>query len=183
MTTSHSNGNDAIYIRQAGPDDLPLLVSLARETFIDSYEHLNDPIHFWDYVDEALTEDKFQEEMQTPGSVFYLAFYGGFPAGFCKVNLNLDNALLPQDGPHTELERIYVQRLYKGMRIGQQLLARAIQAGLDAGCCYLWLGVWQKNLQAIAWYERQGFRRVGEKTFHMGSDVQLDWVMGLEIGR
>jgi ribosomal protein S18 acetylase RimI-like enzyme len=69
------------------------------------------------------------------------------------------------------------------MRIGQQLLARAIQAGLDAGCCYLWLGVWQKNLQAIAWYERQGFRRVGEKTFHMGSDVQLDWVMGLEIGR
>jgi len=43
--------------------------------------------------------------------------------------------------------------------------------------------VWQKNLQAIAWYERQGFRRIGEKTFHMGSDVQLDWVMGMEIGR
>ncbi len=182
MTTSHSSGNSSVLIRQAGPDDLPLLVSMARETFTDSYEHLNDPIHFWDYVDGALTEDAFQEEMQTAGSIFYLAFYDGFPAGFCKVNLNRTNPLLPQDGPHIELERIYVQRLYKGMRVGHQLLARAIRTGLEAGCRYLWLGVWQKNLQAIAWYERQGLRRFGETTFHMGSEVQYDWVMGMAMG-
>ena len=181
MTTFHSNGNQGVHIREAGLDDLPLLVSMARETFIDSYEHLNDPIHFWDYVDGALTEDTFQEEMETAGSAFYLAFYDGFPAGFCKVNVHRDNPLLPPEGPYIELERIYVQRLYKGMRIGHQLLARAIRTGLEAGCGYLWLGVWQKNFQAIAWYERQGLRRIGEKTFLMGSDEQHDWVMGMEI--
>lgn len=172
---STSNGAP-IFIRPAELDDLPMLVSMARETFSDSYEHLNDPIHFWDYVDRALTEDVFAAEMQAPGSSFFLAFYDGISVGFCKTNLR-NHPELPQDLPHIELERIYVQKLYKGLGVGAYLLQHAVQTGKHANCGYLWLGVWKKNIPAIAWYEKQGLKRFGQTVFMMGSEAQYDWLM------
>jgi ribosomal protein S18 acetylase RimI-like enzyme len=41
----------------------------------------------------------------------------------------------------------------------------------------LWLGVWERNARAIAFYRKQGFERVGAKTFRLGADVQTDDVM------
>jgi ribosomal protein S18 acetylase RimI-like enzyme len=45
----------------------------------------------------------------------------------------------------------------------------------------IWLGVWERNLQAIAFYERWGFVRVGEKTFVLGTDPQTDHVMARPV--
>jgi ribosomal protein S18 acetylase RimI-like enzyme len=49
-------------------------------------------------------------------------------------------------------------------------------------CDVLWLGVWEHNPRAIAFYEKQGFRKVGRHTFMVGSDVQYDDVMARPLG-
>ena len=55
-----------------------------------------------------------------------------------------------------------------------------MDAVLDAararGAKTLWLGVWERNQRAVAFYEKYGFTRVGEHTFVLGSDAQTDWL-------
>ena len=45
----------------------------------------------------------------------------------------------------------------------------------------VWLGVWEHNRRARAFYERWGFRPVGAETFRLGSDDQLDLLMELRL--
>ena len=45
------------------------------------------------------------------------------------------------------------------------------------GATRVWLGVWEKNARAIAFYAKCGFRDVGSQPFLLGSDLQTDRVM------
>ena len=47
----------------------------------------------------------------------------------------------------------------------------------DAGHRAIWLGVWEKNEHAIAFYERWGFEIIGSHIFLLGSDEQTDMTM------
>ena len=49
------------------------------------------------------------------------------------------------------------------------------------GYAGLWLGVWTENHRARRFYEKVGFRDEGEKTFVLGSDVQVDRVLVLPV--
>jgi ribosomal protein S18 acetylase RimI-like enzyme len=44
------------------------------------------------------------------------------------------------------------------------------------GAHTLWLGVWEHNARAIAFYRKYGFQRIGEHVFPVGSDPQIDWL-------
>jgi len=41
----------------------------------------------------------------------------------------------------------------------------------------MWMGVWERNTRAIAFYTKWGFVDVGEHVFPLGSDRQTDRVM------
>jgi ribosomal protein S18 acetylase RimI-like enzyme len=41
----------------------------------------------------------------------------------------------------------------------------------------MWLGVNSQNAKAIRFYEKSGFRKVGTKSFTLGSTVAHDFVM------
>ena len=43
--------------------------------------------------------------------------------------------------------------------------------------CSLWLGVWEDNARAIRFYEKMGFKAVGEHKFMVGKNVRRDLVM------
>ena len=45
----------------------------------------------------------------------------------------------------------------------------------------MWLGVWERNVRAQAFYRKHGFDRVGSKVFVVGSDPQTDLVMLCEL--
>ena len=49
------------------------------------------------------------------------------------------------------------------------------------GARELWLGVWERNARAQAFYRKCGFRKVGTQIFVVGSDPQTDDVMLKEI--
>lgn len=60
-------------------------------------------------------------------------------------------------------------------------MAAAIAFASEHQHDYIWLGVWQQNEDAIAFYKKMGFAIVGTDTFLLGKDLQLDWVMGKPI--
>ena len=76
-----------------------------------------------------------------------------------------------------ELKRLYVARAWHGRRVAQALMDAAIDAARARGAQILWLGVWEQNPRAVAFYAKYGFVRVGEQTFMLGADSQTDWLL------
>jgi GNAT superfamily N-acetyltransferase len=79
------------------------------------------------------------------------------------------------------LARLYVDRPFLGARVGAALLARCVDIARERGHDVLWLGVWEHNTRAIAFYARWGFTTVGEMIFSLGGDPQRDQVMALRL--
>lgn len=52
-----------------------------------------------------------------------------------------------------------------------------LETAAASGYRTLWLGVWERNPRAIAFYERWGFATVGSHVFRLGSDDQTDLIM------
>jgi ribosomal protein S18 acetylase RimI-like enzyme len=59
-------------------------------------------------------------------------------------------------------------------------MAKAVDAARELGGETIWLGVWERNSRAIAFYEKCGFRDRGSQPFLVGSDLQTDRVMVLQ---
>jgi len=85
-------------------------------------------------------------------------------------------------GPDTfELERIYVRNTHKGHGLGRFMVEQAIKMAIQRGKKQLWVGVWEKNLDAIEFYKRHGFTKISEHDFYMGTERQRDHVMALNL--
>jgi ribosomal protein S18 acetylase RimI-like enzyme len=41
----------------------------------------------------------------------------------------------------------------------------------------VWLGVWENNPRALAFYQKFGFNKVGHHVFQLGNDPQHDWIL------
>ena len=93
-----------------------------------------------------------------------------------------------------ELNRLYIEEAYQGSGLAASLVDEAgsvakaaisarfnvssAKSGDGAGePCSLWLGVWEDNPRAVRFYEKMGFKMVGEHSFLVGENVRRDWVM------
>jgi ribosomal protein S18 acetylase RimI-like enzyme len=82
-----------------------------------------------------------------------------------------------------ELARIYVLREWHGRGIAAALMRHCLEEAQHQGARTLWLGVWEQNHRAQAFYRKYGFEDVGWHLFHIGKDPQRDRVFAKEIGR
>ncbi|HAN77391.1 MAG TPA: GNAT family N-acetyltransferase, partial [Bacteroidales bacterium] len=80
-----------------------------------------------------------------------------------------------------EIERIYILKEFHGKQIGQLLYDKAIEIGQQQNADFVWLGVWEKNLRAIAFYKKNGFEEFDKHFFRLGNDLQTDILMKLSL--
>lgn len=80
-----------------------------------------------------------------------------------------------------EIVRIYARKEWIGRGVGAQLMKTSLREAENAGCDVVWLGVWERNLRAIAFYRKWGFEQVGTQVFQLGDDMQNDWVMVRQV--
>lgn len=170
----------SLSIRKVALQEANTLLQLAESTFRAGFEHLNDPVHFEQYMRKAFNPQKMQQELETPGSEFYFGIHEGQICGYIKLNRGAAQSDL-KDQPGIELERIYVKPELQGRKIGQYLLDQAMRIGRQGRFPYIWLGVWEKNEGAIRFYSRNGFRQFGSHTFMLGDDPQTDLLMKAEL--
>jgi ribosomal protein S18 acetylase RimI-like enzyme len=156
------------------------LVHLSRKTFVDAFEEDNDPEDFKAYIEFAFDREKLKAELTSKDSYFFFAFVDNALAGYFKLNQNQNQTDLKL-GESMELERIYVSESFQGRKIGEWLLDNAIRIALDKEKTLLWLGVWEKNTKAIAFYQRHGFVKFGTHPFYIGKDEQTDWLMRVDL--
>lgn len=169
-----------IAIRTASLNDLSLLVSMGRKTFVASFASENIAENMEAYLQTAFTHEKIEQELSEDETQFFLAYDGSTPVGYAKVRVNDEvNGLLME--PAFELERIYVISAYQGRKIGVALLEKCIEYGKQNNFYWIWLGVWEHNTKAQQFYLKWGFEKFGEHPFKMGSDIQTDWLMKKRI--
>ena len=80
-----------------------------------------------------------------------------------------------------ELVRLYVSRESLGSGVGAALMQACIDEAKERGYETLWLGVWENNQRAQAFYRKWNFTEVGTHLFQLGDDLQTDILMQRSI--
>ncbi len=156
-------------------DMLPLR-QLSIVTFTDTYAAYNTPENMQLYIDTYFNTERLLSELSDSNTQFFLAYINDGLAGYVK--LRTTEELVELAGVrHIEIERIYVLNAFKGMKIGKKLVGHAVDVAKEQQYQVLWLGVWDQNTNALAFYLNQGFIIFGEHAFVLGTDPQRDWLM------
>ena len=169
-------------IRIASSADAEMLADLSFTTFWDAFhDHpKNAPEDMDAYMSEAFTATRLAEELADPNSVFFVAEIDGQPAGYAKLLFgNIEEPVIA--ARPVELCRLYSTTEFIGKGVGQALMDECLKLARERNCDVMWLGVWEFNPRAQRFYEKQGFRIVGEHVFQLGSDPQTDHLMQIEL--
>ncbi len=168
-------------LRIATPADIDTLSTLGARTFRETYRTISDPTEVDDYAATHFTRAKVEGWLATPASCTLIARADGVDAGYAHLRRGAV-ANCVEDRGAVELSRLYLLASAQGRGIGAALLRRALAAAAALGGRTLWLGVYDRNRRAIAFYEGQGFRPVGTHGFEFGGRLYTDPVMARAIG-
>ena len=168
----------ATLIRPATAADVEQVAALAGRTFRDTFAADNSPDDMDAYVRDSFSLDRVRSELADDANTFLLAFVDGGeqPTGYAKLRTGTTEPNVKGPDP-VELERLYVDRSAIGHGVGAALMRAALDEARSAGHGTVWLGVWERNWRAIAFYEKWGFETVGDHVFRLGSDAQRDLIM------
>ncbi|MDF2902615.1 MAG: spermine/spermidine-N-acetyltransferase PaiA, partial [Bacillus sp. (in: firmicutes)] len=54
---------------------------------------------------------------------------------------------------------------------------KALEIAIECNKKKVWLGVWEKNENALTFYKKMGFVQSGAHSFYMGDEEQVDFIM------
>jgi ribosomal protein S18 acetylase RimI-like enzyme len=169
-----------IKVEKIGIEAVKELQQISKQTFIETFSEVNTPENMAKYLEEALSEKKLASELNDPNSLFYFAYDGTNVIGYLKVNTGSAQTEL-KNGMALEIERIYVTKEYLGKKVGQLLYEKAITVAKELNADFVWLGVWEENPRAIAFYKKNGFIEFDKHIFKLGDDEQTDIMMKLTL--
>lgn len=160
--------------------DLLELQAISRQTFFDTFADVNTPEDMQQYLRENLSMEQLSKEWNHPATQFYMVKQQEEVLAYLKIN-EAEAQTEQREEASLEIERIYVRKENQGKGIGQLLLDFSIQLTKDKGFYLIWLGVWEHNVNAIRFYERNGFTFYGKHSFFLGQDEQTDLLMELRL--
>lgn len=163
-------------VRTCAIEDVKTLRALAIKTYRETFDFHNNEENMKAYLEEAYNLPKLKRELQTEASSFYFLYDQGVLMGYLKVNDFLAQSDV-HDPESLELERIYILADYHGKGYGKILMDKAIEVANEKDKKYIWLGVWEHNDKALAFYQKHGFYQFGAHDFVMGDDAQTDYLM------
>lgn len=176
MTTAHA----PLVVRRAAAEDARMLAELGARTFSETFAADNSPEDMAAYLADAFNPEKLAAELLDPRTTFFVAEAEGAPVGYAKLHRGEAHPSVKGPRP-VELARLYASRECLGRGVGAALMRVCLDEARRAGCATMWLGVWERNARAIAFYRKWGFRETGNQTFQLGSDPQTDLVMELVL--
>ncbi len=171
---------DEIEIKKIGLPEIKELQIIGRQTFFETFADGNTAENMQKYLEEGFTVDKLTSELTNPNSEFYVALFGKKVIGYLKINFGQAQTEL-RDQEALEIERIYVLKEFHGKKIGQILYDKAFDIAKQKDADYIWLGVWEENPRAIAFYKKNGFVEFDKHVFKLGTDEQTDIMMKLRL--
>ncbi|HYC62350.1 MAG TPA: GNAT family N-acetyltransferase [Thermoanaerobaculia bacterium] len=162
-------------IRRATVDDAAALAEIAERTFRDAFAADNNPDDLELHIANTYGEVQQRREIASLDGITLVVEDDGRLIAYTQIRR------APSQHGDVEIARFYVDRTHHGRGVAQSLMDAAQNAARALGGTTLWLGVWERNPRAIAFYEKCGFRDVGSHPFLVGTDLQTDRAMSRVI--
>ena len=166
----------SIIIRAGVATDATALAELAARTFRETFAADNRPEDLALHVAHAYGTSQQQRELVDPGVGTLLVEVDGQLAGFAQLRSGEAPACVTGEAP-LELWRFYIAQPWHGRSVAQELMRRVESEAYGRGGRTLWLGVWERNERAKAFYRKNGFMDVGSHVFIVGTDSQTDRIL------
>ena len=168
------------YIRKAERRDATQLATIAEATFKEAFAGVNTPedmdLHCRTRYGEAIQA----EEIADPNRVTLLCEQDGRLLGFAQLRWGEVPSCIVADAPG-EIQRLYVVSDSHGKGIAQDLMRGCLDEMARRRSDVVWLGVWERNPRAIAFYQKFAFVEVGEHIFRVGRDPQRDILLARPV--
>lgn len=162
-------------IRPAGPDDIPLIRSIAEKAFRETYMYILSPEQIDFMMEWMYSEESLRRQMQEEGNAFFLYEDKGY------VSIRPDG--YRQDRSLFHLEKLYVPQQYQRKGIGRKLLWKAIAYAkmYSVGVPIVELNV-NRNNPAVGFYEKNGFSIEREVDNPIGQGFFMnDYIMAIDF--
>ena len=183
---------EPITLRLATVEDAAVLALVSQATFLEAYTWMLPGADILAHCTNNLTAESYAKYLALPTTRMVLATVGlGAPVGYVMLS-KPDLPDLETGENDTELKRIYLFSRFRssktpvvgqpGVRTGQALMDAAVVEARAMGCTRVLLGTNDGNERAIAFYQRNGFKVVGTRTFTVGSKTCSDLIFGKDLG-
>ncbi|HRQ34325.1 MAG TPA: GNAT family N-acetyltransferase [Chiayiivirga sp.] len=170
----------AVTVREAAGGDAGALAELAEATFRATFAATNAAVHMDAHCRASYGEAIQAAEIADPGRITLLCERAGALIGYAQLR----SAPVPgaiATARAGEIQRFYLAAAAHGKGVAPALMAACLDALRRRGCDTAWLGVWEHNPRALAFYRKIGFAVVGEHVFLLGDDPQRDLVMTMPL--
>lgn len=165
-----------ISIRIGSSDDNVLLAELGARTFHDTFAKDNTLEDMAIYLAETFGPEQQAKELADPATIVLIAEIEGLPAGYARlcVGTSPSTFTIPRS---IEIARLYADARWIGHGVGPALMSAILAHAAEKDFDSVWLGVWEHNPRAIAFYHKWKFAIVGNQPYQLGTDIQNDFVM------
>ena len=165
-----------LIVRRGQASDAALLSELGARTFAETFAADNSSQNMAAYLAVAFNPAQQAAELADPQSVIFIAETDGVAVGYAMLRSGTAPEEVTGEKP-IELVRLYVSQESIGGGVGAALMQTCIDEAGARGYETLWLGVWQNNSRAQAFYRKWNFVEVGTHVFQLGGDPQTDLLM------
>lgn len=163
-------------IHPATVADAAVVADLARQTFYDTFAPTNNAADMALYLEGAYGVDQQTLELNDRDITTLLVEEDGQAIAYAQLRAGHVPDCVTGADP-IELWRFYVVQGWHGRGIAQSMMERVKAEARVQGAKTLWLGVWERNDRARAFYAKCGFTVAGDHIFLFGTDPQTDLVM------
>ena len=164
-------------VRKATIEDVTSLANIAEKTFRATFSADNSTEDMNLHCQKNFGESLQRRELLDQDTVTLLCEDGAVLAGFAQLCWKEVPSCLSAAESPGEIRRIYVLEDFHGRGAAQALMKASIAEMEVRKSEVVWLGVWEKNPRAIAFYKKLSFTEVGEHEFYLGNDRQRDIIM------
>lgn len=162
-------------INECTENEVDTLAKIGADTFYETFIAYNTKENIEAYIQKAYATQNIQQFIKNNLGGYYLAYQQQQAVGYIKLINGLEQ---PQK---IELEKIYVYQTHHGKGVANMLMEQAIAYAKKLNAAELFLGVWQENLRACAFYKKFGFEVYDTREFTLGSRICHDYMMKLKL--
>jgi ribosomal protein S18 acetylase RimI-like enzyme len=163
-------------VRRATLADAPELHALAADTFPLACPPGTAPAAIAQFVATQLSEERFRGYLADPArELFVAAGFAGYTMLVYAEPADADVQAAITARPSVELSKCYVRPEHHGGGVAAALISASIASAQRRGAAGMWLGVQRDNARANAFYAKQGFAWVGDRSFHVGEERHDDF--------
>lgn len=168
-------------VRRASVADASALSLVAGATLLETFHAMIPPADMVAHVTNKSSAAVFAGWVDDPASAVFYVGEDGTDAPLGYAVLTTPDFPIDTDASDIELRRIYTLAAAHGSGLGGALMRAVLEEARIRNCRRVLLGVHPENGRARSFYERTGFRVIGERAFTVGTARFVDPIYALGL--